>query len=187
MTVPTAHPPHACALLCLPLLSPSVAVGESNRLSEEKRQGFVLLFNGKSMDGWRNYMSEDIRPQWQVIDGAMVLTAKGGRDLVTKETFRHFDLRLEDAIAKKGSSRILFRVVEDSEEKNPWRLAPQYQLYDSYNVKVHGERCAGALYGLLAAPTGLARKPGEWDGTWSWRHVLDKKLVTRSAASEPRP
>ena len=27
----------------------------------------------------------------------------------------------------------------------------------------------------------------EWNGTWSWRHVLDKKLVARSAASEPRP
>ncbi len=106
MTAPAAHPPHACALLCLLLLSPSVTVGESNRLSEEK---------------------------------------------------------------------------------NPWRLAPEYQLYDSYNVKVRGERCAGSLYGLVAAPTGLARKPGEWDGTWSWRHVLDKKLVGRSAASEPRP
>ncbi|MFQ5809767.1 MAG: DUF1080 domain-containing protein, partial [Armatimonadota bacterium] len=41
----------------------------------------------------------------------------------------------------------------------------EYQLYDSYNVKVRGDRCAGALYGLVAAPKDLARKPGEWNQT----------------------
>jgi len=130
---------------------------------QEKEQGFKLLFDGKSMDQWRNYKSETIRPQWQIIDGAMVMTTKGGRDLITREKFGYFDLRLEYTIAEKGNSGIMFRVVEETEERNPWRLAPEYQLYDSFNVKVRGNRCAGALYGLIGAPNDLARKPGQWN------------------------
>ena len=57
----------------------------------------------------------------------------------------------------------MFRVVESTKEPKPWRLAPEYQLYDSYTVKVRGDRCAGALYGLIAAPRDLAKKPGEWN------------------------
>jgi hypothetical protein len=101
------------------------------------------------------------RPQWQVSGHTMVMTAKGGRDLVTREQFGHFELRLEYTIAEKGNSGVMFRVVEGTTEKKPWRLAPEYQLYDSYNVKPRGDRCTGALYGLVAAPKDLAKKPGE--------------------------
>jgi hypothetical protein len=153
-------------LVCLLALSPCVAADELNQLSqEEKDQGFRLLFDGQSLDGWRNYRSETVRPQGQVIDGAMVRTARGGRDLVTRESFGYFDLRLDWTIAEKGNSGIMFRVDEQTKESHPWRVAPEYQLYDSYNVKARADRCAGALYGLVAAPKDLARKPGEWNQT----------------------
>lgn len=155
---------YSCVLIFLLGCSSRASAGKYNRLSrQEKDQGFKLLFDGKSMDQWRNYKSDTIKAQWQVIDGTMVLTAKGGRDLVTKEDFRYFDLRLEYTIAEKGNSGIMFRVVEETEERNAWRLAPEFQLYDSFNIKVRGDRCAGALYGLIAAPDDLARKPGEWN------------------------
>jgi len=147
--------------LCCPSYT---SASQINRLSqEEKKQGFKLLFDGKSMDQWRNYKSKTTRPQWQVIDETMVLTAKGGRDLVTKKKFGYFDLRLEYNVTEKCNSGIMFRVVEKTQERNPWRLAPEYQIYDSYNVKVRGDRCAGALYGLIAAPKDLAKKLGQWN------------------------
>ena len=158
------HRAHTFALICLLLIFSGVSADQLNQLSpEEKAQGFRLLFDGTSLDGWRNYRSETIKPQWQVIDGTMVMTAKGGRDLITKQDFAYFDLRLEHTIAEEGNSGIMFRVVEETDERNPWRLAPEYQLYDSFNVKARGDRCAGALYGLIAAPKDLARKPGEWN------------------------
>lgn len=155
---------YSCVLIFLLGCSSCASAGKYNRLSQqEKGQGFKLLFDGKSMDQWRNYKSKTTRPAWQIIDGAMVLTAKGGRDLVTKENFGYFELRLEYTIAEKGNSGVMFRVVEETEERNPWRLAPEFQLYDSYNVKVRSNRCAGALYGLIAAPDDIARPPGEWN------------------------
>lgn len=146
------------------LASMPLYAGEHNQLSdEEKSQGFRLLFDGESMDQWRNYRAKGIRPKWRVMDGAMVMTAKGGGDLVTKAKFGHFDLRLEYTIAAKSNSGVLFRVNENSMKRNPWMVAPEYQLYDSFTVKVRGDRCAGALYGLVAAPKDLARKPGQWN------------------------
>lgn len=151
-------------LICMLGCSDHALAGRSNQLSsQEKKQGFKLLFDAKSMDQWRNYKSKTIKPQWKIIDETMVLTAKGGRDLITKEKFGYFDLRLEYNVVEKCNSGIMFRVVEETQERNPWRLAPEYQIYDSYNVKVRGDRCAGALYGLIAAPKDLAKKPGQWN------------------------
>ena len=75
-----------CALVVgLSLASSPLRAGEHNRLSDAERElGFELLFDGESMGRWRNFRSKDIRLNWQVIDGAMVMTAKGRRDLVTK-------------------------------------------------------------------------------------------------------
>jgi hypothetical protein len=160
--------PTLCSFFLLALLVPllCVAADQPNQLSqEEKDQGFRLLFDGTSLDGWRNYRSETVKPQWQVIDGTLVLTAKGGRDLITKESFGYFDLRLDWTIAEEGNGGVMFRVVEESKEKQAWRLAPEYQLYDSHSVKARGDRCAGALYGLVAASKDLAKKPGEWNQT----------------------
>ncbi len=154
---------YSFVLICILSCSGCVSAGQLNKLSpEEKKQGFKLLFDGKSMDQWRNYKSKTIRPQWQVIDGAMVLTEKGGKDIVTKEKFDYFDLRLQWTIARGGNSGILFRVNEQTTKRLPWMVAPEYQLKDPYGKP---RKSAGALYGLVAAPEGIAKKPGEWNNT----------------------
>lgn len=155
---------YSCILIFLLCCSSYTSAAEINCLSQqEKEQGFKLLFDGKSMEQWRNYKSETTRPQWRVIDGAMVLTEKGGRDIVTKEKFSYFDLRLEWTIAKGGNSGIMFRVDEQTTKRLAWMVAPEFQLYDSYTVKGKPERAAGALYGLVGAPAGITKKPGEWN------------------------
>jgi hypothetical protein len=167
---------YVCVLIYMSAFAGLASAGQLNQLSEdEEKQGFKLLFDGKSMDKWwRNYQSsaknkpettkkaETIKPQWQVIDGAMVLTEKGGKDIVTKESFRFFDLRLDWAIAERGNSGIMFRVDEQTTKRLPWMVSPEYQLKDPYGKP---RRSAGALYGLVAAPKGIAKKSGEWNKT----------------------
>lgn len=155
---------YSCVLICLLSCTIYGSTGQVNRLSrKEKERGFKLLFDGKSMEQWRNYKSDTIRPQWQVIDEAMVLTEKGGKDIVTKEKFGYFDLRLQWTIAKGGNSGIMFRVDEKTTKRLPWMVAPEFQLYDSYTTKGKPVRSAGALYGLIPAPAGITKKPGEWN------------------------
>ncbi len=155
---------YSCILIFLLSWTVYGSIGQVNQLSrDEKERRFKMLFDGKTMDQWRNYKSEGIRPQWQVIDGAMVLTEKGGKDIVTKEKFGYFDLRLEWTIAERGNSGIMFRVDEKTTKRLPWMVAPEFQLYDSYTVKGKPARSAGALYGLIGAPAGITKKPGEWN------------------------
>ncbi len=135
---------------------------QSNTLSEQERaQGFKLLFDGTSMDQWRNYRAETIKPQWQIIDGTMVLTEKGGRDIITKEQYGFFDLRLEWSIARGGNSGIMFRVDEQTTKRLPWMVSPEYQLKDPYGKP---RKSAGALYGLAETPD-VAKASGQWNTT----------------------
>ncbi len=157
------HKVHSYILIFLLVCSCVVSAVENNQLtSQEKQQGFKLLFDGKTMDQWRNYKSEGIKPQWQIIDGAMVLTEKSGKDLVTKEKFRFFDLRLEWAISEGGNSGIMFRVDEQTTKRLPWMVSPEYQLKDPYGKP---RKSAGALYGRVATPKSIAKKSGEWNTT----------------------
>ena len=95
----------AAALAC----SQAFAAGEANRLSEqERREGYVLLFNGTNLDGW------DGNPQlWSVRDGAIVGSSDGKKVetntfLIYKRPFADFILKA-DVRLRNGNSGIQFR------------------------------------------------------------------------------
>src|SRR5215204_1748516 len=66
----------------------AVNVQKPNTLSDDEgNSGWKLLFDGKSLAGWRNYKAKDIKPQWVVEEGTIKLTGKGGGDLMTVDQF----------------------------------------------------------------------------------------------------
>ena len=54
---------------------------------KEKADGWKLLFDGKTIDCWRNFRSDKIGDGWKVIDGAIVRAADGAGDIITKDQF----------------------------------------------------------------------------------------------------
>lgn len=146
----------------------SLAVAEENTLSQsEKRSGWKLLFDGKSLDQWRNYKSDTIKPGWKVEDGAIVRGTEPGGDIVTKEEFGSFELSLEYKISKGGNSGLMFHVKETSSA--PWHTGPEVQIQD--NVDGHDPQKAGWLYQLYPPDKDWAsgqiedatRPVGEWN------------------------
>ena len=92
--------------------SPVLASADVNQLTEvEKKDGWRLLFDGKSFEGWRNYKEEGVRDGWKVVDGMMQHT-KGGKDLMTVEQFEDFELKIEWRIAEGANSGIFVGVRE---------------------------------------------------------------------------
>ncbi|MCI0747554.1 MAG: DUF1080 domain-containing protein [Verrucomicrobia subdivision 3 bacterium] len=146
-----------------------LAAATLNSLNEdEKKAGWKLLFNGKNLDGWRNFKTNTVRPGWQVKDGTLVCAdPKNAGDLCTEEKFDWFEFELEYNITPAGNSGIMFHVTDEG--RAAWATGPEVQLEDNAAAK-DPQRC-GWLYGLYQPPddpkTGKpldATKPaGEWN------------------------
>src|SRR6476646_10035376 len=79
-------------ILCLPFAS--FAQKENTLCSKEKSSGWKLLFDGKTLDGWRGYNNSSTQA-WGVENG--IIVNKAGKeiehsDLVTKEKYGDFEL-----------------------------------------------------------------------------------------------
>jgi hypothetical protein len=146
----------------LPLLA-----AEPNQLNaKEKKDGFVLLFDGKTLDGWRTYKEKEPNKEWIIEDGAITLTKKGGRDLITTEQYQDFDFRWQWKISAEGNSGVMWRVAET--DGPAYKTGAEYQLLDSWSTKNYAhetksKRVAGALYGLVDGNPEWSKKVGEWN------------------------
>jgi glucose/arabinose dehydrogenase len=110
----------------------------------EKRGGWELLFDGTSVESWRNYKQDSISKGWIVKDGLLIRAAAGAGDIITKEQYEHFELSIEYRISKGGNSGIMFHVTEQA--ARPWHTGPEVQLQD--NVDGHDPQKSGWLYQL---------------------------------------
>jgi len=130
--MPTLHHlrlPYLVVALAVPLTA-ALAEQAPNTLSEaEKRAGWRLLFDGTSAAAFRNYRQDSLGAGWQVRDGAVVRTARGAGDIVTRDQFESFELQLEYRIAPGGNSGIMFHVTE--EEDAAWKTGPEVQVLDN--------------------------------------------------------
>lgn len=99
---------------------------------EEMAQGWQLLFDGESMDQWRNFNSETLTG-WAIEDGCMVALGLGGdyaHDIITKDQFENFELFLEWKLTAKANSGIFYLAREQEGVKAIYEIAPEYQLID---------------------------------------------------------
>ena len=135
-----------------------------NALSEvEKRQGWVLLFDGRTLTGWHTYgKSPGLTPGWDVRDGAIVPTGSQG-DLVSDLQFSSFELEIEWKISPNGNSGIFYWANEGT--KVIYENAPEMQVLDNLG---HPDgksplTSAGALYGLYPAAQDAVKAVGEWN------------------------
>ena len=153
------------ATLAALAITPSLAETPANTLTEaEQRAGWKLLFDGQSMDHWRNYQNDSVSDGWKVTNGEIVRHAKGAGDIISKEKYGAFELLLDYKISTGGNSGLMFHVTEDS--KRPWHSGPEIQIQD--NVDGHDAQLAGWLYQLYqpkAGPTIIdaTRPAGEWN------------------------
>ncbi len=143
--------------------APESEVVEHNRLTAaESEAGWVLLFDGVTLDGWRMYESATPPQGWGVEDGSLIRTGSGG-DIVTEGVFEDFELTLEWRVEAAGNSGIFYRAALG--EEWVYHSAPEMQVLDDAGHRDGGDplTSAGANYGLHPAPRGVVRPAGEWN------------------------
>ncbi len=95
-------------------LCPAQDTGASNTLTpQEKAAGWQLLFDGKTMAGWEDPAKQTPPGDaWTIEDGCLkaVRRARIREDLVTKATFRDFELLFDWRIGPRGNSGVKYRI-----------------------------------------------------------------------------
>lgn len=142
-----------------------------NQLTEaEKKDGWQLLFDGKSLDQWRDYNGTSLTVPWSV-ENEMIVAKGTGDDLtgyiVTNKQYDNFELVWDWKIAKGGNSGVLYHVVERPEFKVPYVTGPEYQLIDDegWVGKLEDWQKTGADYAMHVADTAKKKlnPVGEWN------------------------
>ena len=126
-----------------------------------------VLFDGSSLDAWRGYKREDVPPTWKVEDGTLAFIPEGPEsdraDLITRDQFSDFELEYEWKISPAGNSGVMWRVSE--ELQYPWQTGPEQQVLDDERHPDNKipSHLAGALYDLVAPPSGIVKPVGEFN------------------------
>ena len=151
---------------------------------DERRAGWRLLFDGKTFDGWRGLGYDSVpTAHWKIQNGAIRKLADGqvprlpdgqpaaGGDLMTRDTFRDFELTWDWKISRAGNSGVKYDVSEEismANAPNHAALGFEYQMLDDSlheDNKVPSHR-AGALYDLIPPNASKTLKPvGEWNSS----------------------
>jgi hypothetical protein len=132
--------------------------------AKEKADGWRLLFDGKTTNGWRGFRQQQMPAGWTAVDGALTRVAKA-TDIVTVDEFGDFELRIDWNIGPNGNTGVFYRVTEEDDVM--WHTAPEYQIIDNaYNKeRLKPVQLAGANYDL-DPPARDATKPiGSWNET----------------------
>jgi hypothetical protein len=143
------------------LAAPVLAQGAANQLTAaEKKDGWNLLFDGKTLDGW---MTSSGKPSKTPVDGGAINPHKcGGYMMVHKKQWENYVLSLDFKISKKCNSGIFVRTssLTPRPGKDVGFNGLEIAIDDSTGAGYHD---TGAIYDLVK-PTKNAMKPaGEWN------------------------
>ncbi len=154
------------------------AQNQPNALTpNETTQGWKLLFDGKSLDGWQPYVTftPPATGDWLVADGAIVCPGTSSGWLAGNDTFTNFKLKLQFRGSEKTNSGVFLR---SEKEGAPHKTGYELQIWDyqpaGYNT--------GSLVGSLKAmpTTILDEQWNDYDITADGDHyviVLNGKTI----------
>jgi hypothetical protein len=138
-----------------------------------KDQG-VLIFDGKTMNGWRGYNKTSFPSKgWEIANGELHVLgsgsgeAGGGGDIIYDKKLSNFELSLEWKTSKGGNSGI-FIMGQEIPGEPLYKSAPEFQILDNENhpdakLGVNGNRKASSLYDLIPAIPQNTKPFGEWN------------------------
>ena len=149
----------------------SEPVSADNVLSDqEKADGWKLLFDGTSLNGWKMYQNKTA-DAWGVMDG--VIYCKGSEtdksdlraDLITVDSFTNFELSVDWKISPQGNSGIMYHVSEVYDAA--YLSGPEYQLIDDagFPEKLEDWQKTAADYAMYTTTSRPTKPVGEYNTT----------------------
>lgn len=163
----------------------AAASTQANTLSEQEvKDGWKLLWDGKTSEGWRSAKSDRFPEKgWSIKDGILTVHSTGGGesvgggDIITRERFSEFELLVDFKITPGANSGIKYFVQPNldpitgtgAKSATGSAIGCEFQILDDVrhpDAKQgrNGNRTIGSLYDLItAAPSKQPNAIGEWN------------------------
>lgn len=156
---------------------PPKKAADNTLTKKEIKEGWKLLFDGKTSDGWMLARTKAFPVKGWVIDNGTlhIDTNKENRqrgdggDLVTKETFTNFELMVDFMYTEGANGGIKYFVDIDKEDGRQASIGCEFQVLDDQKhpdakMGKDGNRTLASLYDLIPAKSGkLDNGPNQWN------------------------
>ncbi len=152
----------------------NTSVNPNSISAKEKEQGWQLLWDGKSFNGWRAiYESDFPKTGWIVENDALVClgtdlpdSLRGGA-IITEKKYKNFELVFDFKIKSHANSGVKYFINEELKASPGHGLGLEYAILDDSNWpydKPDYFRTMGSLYDMVKATNNKPIKPlGEWN------------------------
>ena len=152
-------------------------VTKNNLIGNEEKDGWKMLWDGKTTNGWRGAKLDGFPENgWEIKDGELSVLASGGNestaggDIVTTEMYGDFELKLDFKITDVANSGIKYYVDTNLNKGAGSSIGLEYQILDDAKHpdaafgNHEGSRTVASLYDLIQADTNKVINPiGEWN------------------------
>ena len=145
----------------------------ANTIAErEKQDGWRLLWDGKTTEGWRGAKLDGFPQKGWVIENGILKVLKGtggesanGGDIITSRLYKNFMLKVDFKITEGANSGIKYFVDPTLNKGAGSAIGCEYQILDDLRhpdakLGVNGNRTLGSLYDLIPAPKDKPFLPG---------------------------
>lgn len=125
---------------------------------EEVKDGFVCLFDGKTLDGWQGAVNG-----YTVKDGVMI--CEPGGDLYTAKEYANFIFRFEFMTPPGGNNGVSIRTPLDAAPASAYS-GMEIQILDDSDPKykdLKPYQLHGSIYGVVPAKQGSLKPAGQWN------------------------
>jgi len=144
-------------------LSPQVSYLDNQLTPLQKLQGWTLLWDGKSTEGWRGAKLDHFPEKgWSMEAGVLTVESSGGGDsrnggnIVTRKKYKSFILEVDFRITEGANSGIKYFVDPDLNTGAGSTIGCEFQILDDNQHPdakegVSGNRTIASLYDLIEA------------------------------------
>ena len=132
--------------------------------AKEKAAGWVLLWDGKTTNGWMGARLDSFPLKGWIIDHGILKVlgsdgreASNGGDIVTTKTYKNFILKVDFKITQGANSGVKYFVDPTMNKGEGSAIGCEFQILDDMRhpdakLGVKGNRKLGSLYDLIPAP-----------------------------------
>ena len=149
---------------------------QNNVSDTEKKQGYKLLFDGKTTNGWKSANAEQFPAKgWEVKSGILSILGKNEvperpGDIVTVEKFKAFDLQFDFQLTEGANSGVKYCLGNNGPS-----IGLEYQVLDDdkhpdAKQGIDGNRKMASLYDLI--PSNTQKRHVNPVGQWNRARVV---------------